>query len=282
LVRVSIPIGAVAAMALALSGAPAALADTSDSSNWAGYAAHRSGVSFHSVSALWRQPKVSCTRGHLTYSAVWVGLGGYTQSSNALEQIGTEVDCSRSGKAISSAWYELVPAPSVPIRLRVRPGDVVGATVTVTGHTVVVALADLTTRRTFSRTLHAQSVDVSSADWIVEAPSDCISDNSCQTLPLANFRTASFFFSQATADTGHTGAIADPSWNSTRIKLSPGGRRFVVAHGSGASVGAATPSGLTMNGKSFTVYYSRVSVQGNPFLSVRRPEIDGHLVHPAR
>ena len=46
--------------------------------------------------------------GSATYSSVWVGLGGYAQTSRALEQIGTEADCSAAGQATYSAWFEVV------------------------------------------------------------------------------------------------------------------------------------------------------------------------------
>src|SRR5947209_25549 len=107
--------------------APAALADTSASANWAGYAVHHPGISFRTVSASWTQPTAACTPGNPTYSAYWVGLGGFSATSRALEQIGTETDCNFAGDAVLSAWYELVPAPSTPIRLAVRPGDAVTA-----------------------------------------------------------------------------------------------------------------------------------------------------------
>src|SRR5665213_168941 len=105
------------ALVLVLLVAPAALADTTRSSNWAGYAVHGSHTSFRRVFGAWRQPAATCTAGTPTYSSVWVGLGGYSTTSQALEQIGSEVDCSASGRVVSSAWYELVPAASRNIRM---------------------------------------------------------------------------------------------------------------------------------------------------------------------
>jgi hypothetical protein len=282
LMRLSLTTAILTAATLALVGVPDALADTSNSSNWAGYSVHRSGVNFRQVVAAWRQPTPKCTVGNESYSAVWVGLGGYSQTSNALEQIGTEADCSQSGKVVSSAWYELVPAASRAIRLRVRPGDLLGASVTVAGHRVVVALTNTTTHRSFTKTMYASSVDVSSAEWIVEAPSDCITDTACQTLPLANFGSATFSYAGAVSTTGHSGAISDPTWGSTKIQLIPGGRRFVAYQGSAGSAGAATPSALAARGTSFKVTYSEISVQGNPFFTRRNSARAGRLVHPGR
>jgi hypothetical protein len=280
-VRFHIPTSLVAAATIALAGAPAALADTSVSSNWAGYAVHRSGVHFSQVSAVWRQPTASCASGNQSYSAAWVGLGGYSTSSSALEQVGTEVDCSLSGRVVSSAWYELVPAPSEPIELTVHPGDLMAAVVGVVGHRVTVTLNDLTRHHSFSKTMHSASIDVSSADWIVEAPSDCISATSCQTLPLANFGKVAFASTFAKSTTGYLGAILSSTWDPTKITLSPGGRRFIAYRGSGPSAGGAVPGKLTASGSAFSVNYQQVSVQSNPFFGARRTAA-GYLVHTGR
>jgi peptidase A4-like protein len=278
-----LPAAFFSAAMLAFVGAPSALADSTSSSNWAGYAAHRPGVRYTKVVGAWRQPSAACISGHQSYSAVWVGLGGYNQSSDALEQIGTEVDCSAAGRVSSSAWYELVPAPSIPITLRVRPGDAMFASVIVTGSRVVMQLNNTTTHQVFSKTLHASAIDVSSADWIVEAPSECTSATSCQTLPLADFGTAAIGMAQAQSTTGHTGSISDRAWGNTQIRLVPGGRRFVVYNGTGVPAGVATPSALTANGTSFRVAFTKVSLQGSPFLAARRTVARaGHLVHPLR
>lgn len=275
-------IATVAATAAALLLAPAALADTSNSANWAGYAVHRAGVSFRRVSAVWRQPTAACSPGQPAYSAFWVGLGGYSQTSAALEQIGTETDCDPSGTPVLSAWYELVPAPSTPIRLTVQPGDTISASVTMNGHQATLSLDDLTRHHGFSKTLHASSVDISSAEWIVEAPSDCITISSCQTLPLANFGTAAFTSAQAQGVKRHTGSISSWRWNSTKISLNPGGRRYTAYQGSGVTAGAASPSALTAAGSAFTVRYSQVISPGNPFMTPRATTAAvpaGHLYH---
>jgi hypothetical protein len=166
LVRLWMPIPLIVA-ALFAAAAPAATADSVTSSNWAGYAVHRAGIGFKKVVAAWTQPTATCTAGSQAYSAMWVGLGGYNESSNALEQIGSEVDCTASGKVDSSVWYELVPAPSQTIKMRVRPGDGLYATVTVNGNKTVLTILDATTHRSFKKTLRASAVDVSSAEWIV-------------------------------------------------------------------------------------------------------------------
>ena len=84
------------------------------STNWAGYAAvtgastHAFAKRFTSVSGSWVQPTATCVPGQPTFSAFWVGLGGYRVSSRSLEQIGTEADCSAAGAISYYAWYEYV------------------------------------------------------------------------------------------------------------------------------------------------------------------------------
>ncbi len=270
---------------MALGFAVPAAADTTTSSNWAGYAVHRSGVRFTKVIGAWRQPSVHCTAGRRTYSAMWVGLGGYSISSRALEQIGTEVDCNGSGHAVSTAWYELVPAASRPIRMPVRPGDSVAATVTVTGHRTQLSLWDATRHRAFRKTLGASVVDVSSAEWIVEAPSACDGARSCHTLPLANFGTATFSFASAQSTTGHTGTIADSAWGTTKIRLAASGRRYVLNGGLGAPGGGAAPGALSPDGSSFDVRYSSASARAAAAAYAATQSVSvraGQLFHPGR
>ena len=246
-------------VAAALCSAPAALAKTTTSSNWAGYAVHRPGVSFRQVSGTWTQPTTSCIPGQSSYSAMWVGIGGFKPTSDALEQIGTEVDCNPAGNTVSSAWYELVPAPSKTISLAVHPGDVMHATVTVVGHNVTVVLRNLTSHKTFRKSLNAPSIDVSSAEWIVEAPSECISQFACQALPLANFGSVGFDSATVTSTNGIAGSIVSPRWWRTKIDLTPGSQRFIVARQTSDTAGSATPSPLSGAGRAFNVTYSSVA-----------------------
>ena len=221
--RLATPIGMLAGVALLASAAlsePAARAD-GVSANWAGYLAQPSasaGAPFSSVSGSWRQPSATCSGGRETYSAVWVGLGGYNQDATALEQIGTDADCTRSGRARYTSWYELLPAAPVNLTLEVHPGDEMVASVTVKGHGVTLRVRDLTTGARFSRTERSSVLDTSSAEWIVEAPSICASSAACETLPLTDFGTVAFSAATATA-AAHTGTITDPDWAATALEL---------------------------------------------------------------
>lgn len=262
-------------LALALAGAPAALASgTTSSTNWAGYAVQRPS-GFHSVTASWVQPAPICPPGAATYSSYWVGLGGYSSYSSALEQIGTELDCTRTGRAVSSAWYETVPAPSYTIFRSVRAGDSVSATVSVVRRRAHLVLKDTTQHWTFAKTLTVSPVDISSAEWIVEAPSEC-NGSSCQTLPLANFGSATFTGAAATSSFGHTGSPADPQWKLTRILLRPAGRRLGVS----SVAGGATPSGLRSGGGAFSVVYSLFSLPSTPALARDARALTSRAVRP--
>jgi hypothetical protein len=266
--------------AVALVAAPTAMANITRSTNWAGYAVHRPGVSFRRVSATWTQPNATCIPGQPSYSADWVGLGGYRPTSDALEQTGTEIDCNAAGKVVSSAWYELVPAPSKTISLAVRPGDVMHAVVTVTGQRVEIELDNLTRHQSFDKTLSSSSIDVSSAEWIVEAPSECLSEFSCQALPLANFGSVLFNSATATSLAGRVGAIESRRWWRTRIDLIAGAQSLIVARNSSDTIGSAAPSPLLSGGKSFDVTYAPAPAPtGQPAAPSAAAARAGYIVH---
>ena len=151
-----------------------------------------------------------------------------------------------------------MPAAPVAVHLDVRPGDTVSASVTVTGHTVKLFLANRTRGTRFSKHLVADKVDVTSADWISEAPSSCFDNGNCITLPLANFGSASFANARATSTTGHTGPIADQAWSPVAIALFPHRRGFgrpgFMPDGRGSA--NATPGDLTGTGDAFVVTYA--------------------------
>src|SRR5205085_2292601 len=116
--------------------------------------------------------------------------------------------------------YELVPAASVRVPLPVSAGDRISASVQVGGSTVNVQLKNLTTGKTFAKSLRMAAPDVTSAEWIAEAPS-ALTPGGSQILPLTNFGTVHFTNASATSTSGHTGTIADSLWSATRLMLSP-------------------------------------------------------------
>lgn len=240
----------------------AAAASTAVSSNWAGYAVSARSVRYRRASASWTVPAGGCTNGERSDSATWVGLGGLRSDSQGLEQTGTAFACTSSGQAVYSAWYELVPAASHTLKMTIDPGDRIAASVTVTGKRVRISLRDLTrnSATTFVRSM--SSPDVSSADWIVEAPSICTSTNRCVTEQLSNFGNVQFARASATTVRGHRGTISDSHWSATKIELdSAGNSRF----GEPVSPsGGALPSSLSSFGSAFSVSYQQSTPTGTP------------------
>jgi hypothetical protein len=269
---------AIAAAALGLAGlwgggsAPASerftgLTGAADSpqisSNWAGYAAvapEGTDVSFSDVTGTWRQPKGTCTANRTDSAVFWVGLGGMSADSQSLEQLGTEIACDGAGaKPRYSAWWEIVPAPPVRIPIKVAAGNAIGAALLVSGQTVTFSLRNLTRGTHFTkRTTLTQTLDVSSAEWIAEAPSLCGFSNRCHVIPLTRFGSVTFSKGALTGN-GHTGTIDDPTWTATPIELigDGGGDRFF---GGGDPLGpgvGAVPGALGADGRSFTVAWQR-------------------------
>jgi hypothetical protein len=164
---------------------------------------------------------------------------------------------------VASVWYELVPAPSHTIRMKVNPGDTISAAVKVIDRTVTVSLHDLTRDKSFTRTVTVPKVDVSSADWIVEAPSECRGSSFCRVLPLANFGSATFTAARAVSTTGNTGSISNSRWGTTEITLAGSAHHF-VDNRNGAIGAQASVSSLSANGSSFTVTYASSTATTTP------------------
>jgi Peptidase A4 family len=220
-------VAAVVWAMLAVWASASANAAASVSSNWAGYAVVPSAggrSAFSSISGSWTVPAATCSNRGDTYSAAWVGLGGFRESSQALEQIGTDADCSGSGGAVYSAWYELVPAAPVALKLKVHAGDAMAASATAKGHGVTLRIRDLSTGKIFTRTRRVSRIDSSSAEWIVEAPSVCVTTNICRTLTLTDFGSVAFSDLSATVGgrlaQSKTRCGAPPSSNCVKLRTS--------------------------------------------------------------
>ncbi len=267
-------IPAVACFAFA---APALAATREGASeNWAGYVVTPNDDSgFTAASGQWTEPRAACTaNSEPTYSAFWVGLGGGGQQSSALEQIGTQSDCSSAGKASYYVWYELVPSAPVKLSMTVNAGDSIWARTAVDGDRVSLFITDQTTHHSWSKTLTMPSAtpDTSTAEWVAEAPSECAAQtvSNCTPLPLADFRTATFKDAHATA-AGHTGAIEDSHWTAEAIELEPssgslfgsgpggdlrgGYGSYSEFSGYGTSSAGAAPTALREGGTRFSVEY---------------------------
>jgi Peptidase A4 family len=236
------------------------------SSNWGGYAVvapegAAAPLGFTNITGTWVQPKSRCTVGRTSSAAFWVGLGGYDETSTSLEQLGTAVDCDGSStKPVYYAWWELVPAASVRIPLKINAGDRITTAVVVNGQTVTFFLKNATRKTRFSKVVTTQqTLDTASAEWIAEAPSLCSSFNRCRVVPLTNFGKVTFTGIAATAD-AHPGTLVDPAWYASPIELIANGTGDEVFGGSddvlGPGVGAV-PGGPSADGRSFAVTWAK-------------------------
>ena len=144
------------------------------------------------------------------------------------------------------------------LKLPVRPGDTLSATVTVVKKTVVVRLKNVTTGKLFTKRLHMTRPDLGSAEWVTEAPSGCDFLGNCSTLPLTNFGTVAFSHASASIK-GHRGRISDPTWLETTIELH--GDLNDPGHPSQAGANAI-PGSLGPDGGSFAVTWQELAPPG--------------------
>jgi hypothetical protein len=226
------------------------------SANWSGYSLQDitgAGLQFTSITGTWTVPVTKCEIGTTASAAFWVGLGGSSDTSTGLEQTGTGADCSGSSTVPRYfAWYEILPAASVQVPLKVKAGDQITTSVNVNGTNVLVQIKDRTRKTSFTRSLTVQAPDVTSAEWIAEAPSACDSGGvRCTVLPLANFGNVAFTRAAAIASS-HPGTISDPTWGNEPITLVPQSSRFFAARDSSTTAGAV-PGALSADGRSFPV-----------------------------
>jgi hypothetical protein len=163
------------------------------STNWSGYDITGSGATH--VIGTWTQPAVTCSAGENSWSSPWVGLDGDT--SNTVEQTGTDSDCS-GGRPTYYAWYEMYPKGTVQITsLRVQPGDSFTGEVTNSSGTFVLSLTNNSSGQHFSIAIAEKRASLASAEWIMEGPSKGT---------LSNFGTVSFTGTSATIN-GQTGPV---------------------------------------------------------------------------
>jgi hypothetical protein len=240
------------------------------SSNWAGYAVTESaGASFRSVTATWKQPKVTCGADDAgARSSVWVGLGGNSPDARGFEQIGSSSDCSATtDRPHYYVWHEVWPVPEVVVgQFEIEAGDTITATVVVNraGTEMVFTITNRTRGLRFTMRQFVSTPDLSSAEWIVEAPGCGVG---CETPRLANFGSVSFT-NIAAVGNGHKGTILDRSWQATALRLRPS---LHHAYSTGSTAGAA-PKALAADGTSFTVAWQPHAVSGQPSLPEPAPK----------
>jgi hypothetical protein len=115
---------------------------------------------------------------------------------------------------------------------------------------------DRTRDTRFTKRVSMSDPDLSSAEWIAEAPDACWSSGTCRQLPLTRFGSVTFTRTYATGN-GVAGTITSPNWSATAIELIPASshRTYGPPNGTrGPSMGAgAMPVGLGADGSGFTV-----------------------------
>jgi hypothetical protein len=224
------------------------------STNWSGYAAETNFSSpaanaVTAVSGSWVVPTVTgSSKGGSTYSAVWVGIDGFSDST--VEQIGTEQDVI-NGVAHYDAWWEMYSSglqqpEQVISGMTIKPGDAITASVQYTGSgNFVLTINDTTRNESFpitqnTNTTQNPTAQLSSAEWIVEAPTV----GGRQASP-ANFGTVTFSNASATIN-NVTGSISNSAWQNDAIDMvSSGGTTLLDS-----------TSALDSTGTSFTVTYA--------------------------
>jgi Peptidase A4 family len=208
LTAVAITAGSASAATLTAHGqllhlAPGVRANANQSSNWFGYnqgSLEQGDTLFNSISGNWTVPTATQhTSGQAEASSDWIGIGGgcvdsgCTVTDSTLIQTGTEQDVSSTGAASYSAWYELVPAPSLTISsITVHPGDQMHASISQVASDVDVwdiTITDLTTGQSSSTTLPYPST-MSTAEWIEETPLEIGTNAGFAALP--NLTTSPF------------------------------------------------------------------------------------------
>lgn len=155
--------------------------NTNQSNNWSGYnqgTLEQGSKLFSSISGDWTVPTATQhTAGQAEYSADWIGIGGGCVDSGCsitdptLIQTGTEQDVASNGAASYSAWWEIIPGPSLTItNMTVKPGDRMAASLSSLAPGVwTLKITDTTNGQYYSTTVPYPSTE-DTAEWIQETP----------------------------------------------------------------------------------------------------------------
>jgi len=215
-----------------------AASDIANSSNWAGYAA--TGGNFTTVAGTWTVPAVNnAARG--SADTVWVGIGGV--KTDDLIQAGTQATTDSSGRTTYVAWYEMLPQSVTAVPISVGAGDSVTVSlVRQPGSQWLISFKDNTTGTAYQNTFTYGST-LSSAEWVVEAPS-----SRQGVISLDNFGAVQF---------GNCYAVKDG--NTLTISQLGAGSITML---NGNKLALAVPSSLVGGGSGFSV--SRTSAVSTP------------------
>jgi hypothetical protein len=189
---------------------------TIDSTYYSGFGAAPPTSSVSEVRGSWTEPTVRCSGSGDRLAGFWVGIED--NRGRYLQQLGTAAICHGTAAPTYYAWYEMFPLPTVPITMRIHPGDRMTATVSVKGSAWRLTLKDGSTGATFAITKN-RTADAAIALWIAEAPSSSTSELGLHVLPLANYGTVTFTGCSAVVG-GTRRTITDPAWAHFRFDMS--------------------------------------------------------------
>jgi hypothetical protein len=246
------------------------------STNWAGYVATAPrSQAFTGVVGAWQVPAVTAPPAGSssgTYSAFWVGLGGFTNGT--VEQLGTSSFSTPGNGSYYYAWYEMYPQFSIPIGMAVTPGDWMNASVTYEGganfrltmqDTTTGAIFSIDQTSTFDQGQFASSDLRTSAEWIAESPGIGASGTISS---LANFGTVTFTGAAATLGGTNTGTISNFTNSAIQLVSGVGGLGATPSplngYGNGFTVttGGAAPTGSQLTITSNSGYHQGMGIKG--------------------
>ncbi len=194
-----------------ISARPAAPSQAA-SYNWGGYVDSSSPGAFTAVSGSWVQPATFCSP-EQRVTAFWVGLDGWNDPT--VEQDGTIAYCFE-GVAYYYSWWEMFPAGVVFVGSTVRPGDLIRASVAVSGGSnYTLSLTDASHPADSLTTVQSCAPTVcqdSSAEWLIERP-----EFSIGVSPLSTFSNWNLLNGSQTSD-GVTGSIGSGP-GSTQVSM---------------------------------------------------------------
>jgi hypothetical protein len=151
------------------------------SDNWFGYnlgALQGSTQLYHAISGTWTVPTATQhAAGQAEDSADWIGIGGgcvntgCSAGDETLIQTGTEQDVDSTGAASYSAWWEIIPGPSLTItNMTIHPGDQMSASLASLAPGLwTINIADTTDGQSYTTTVPYSSTE-DTAEWIQETP----------------------------------------------------------------------------------------------------------------
>jgi hypothetical protein len=225
-------------------------ASSVNSLNSAGYAVSRARTRFRYAAATFFVPYLNCRLSPGAYSAGWVGLDGFVGTPDSAEQVGVAANCTARGRAKYHAWFAMYPRARTPLRVSVRPGDSVTASVHYDRSTArfTLSLTDSTTgghARARAACPPGVRCPRDSAEIITSALT-AGSGGGLTIRPLADYGAVSFTSIVITDRSGDHGSVRSAHWGATRIVQTQQAAPFRVI---------ARPT--LVHGTTFATYWSR-------------------------